>query len=75
MNLSKMGMNVKKNISGALNTLLGIVTNSTNGRSKLQKEIKPAENVHSERELTRIVLEAEVKKDQATMIIHNAQNC
>ena len=75
MNLNKIGMNVKKNINGALSTLLGIITNSENKHLRLHREVKLTEKIYFERELDRILLETEAKKNQAAITIRDAQNC
>jgi len=65
MNMNKIGMNVKKNVNGALHTLFGVITNSKVERSKLHNDAGQVENVNFEREVEKPVLEADVLKAQA----------
>ena len=75
MNLNKMGMQVKKNMDVALNTLLRIMTNLKPERSKLLNGTKLTENSYFEKESERILLETEVKKSQAIALVHGLQEC
>lgn len=68
-------MNVKKNISGALNTILGIITNSESEKSKFHTELKSTKNVYSKKELDEAFFEAEVRKSRAIALLNDIQNC
>jgi hypothetical protein len=65
MNMNKIGMNVKKNVNGALHTLFGVITNSKVEGSKLHNDAGQVGNIRFEREAEKLVLEAEVLKAQA----------
>jgi hypothetical protein len=75
MNMNKIGVNVKKNVNGALSTLLGVITKSEAERSRIHNDAGLAKNVYFEREAERIFMEAEVKKAQAFERIQGFQKC
>jgi hypothetical protein len=75
MNMNKIGMNVKKNANIALSTLLGVITKSKVERSKLHDDFGQVENVHSEREVERCLIEAEIKKAKAYKYTQYFQKC
>jgi len=65
MNTDKTGiMNAKKNIDSALSTLFRIINRPKIKESELQDDFWQDENVRFEREVNRIVMEAEMLKAQ-----------
>jgi hypothetical protein len=65
MNMNRIGMNVKKNVNGALHTLFGVITHSKVERSKLPDDVGQVENAYFEREAEKLLMETEVLKAQA----------
>jgi spore germination protein GerM len=63
----------KKSTGDALNTLLGIRPKSEKELAKLQNGVKLAEYAKNEKDLKRILLEAEAKKGQIIELINVLQ--
>ena len=73
MNMNRIGMNVKKNVNGVLHTLFGAITSSKVERSKLHNDAGQVENISFEREMERVLMEAEVLKAQAYECVQEFQ--
>jgi len=73
MNLNKIGIYVKKNLDGVLSTLRGVRKKPETELEEPPKEIRFTENVHFNKELKKILLETEAKKNQAIELTHKLQ--
>jgi hypothetical protein len=75
MKLNRIGIHIRKNIGGFLNTLFDRTTRFEQTESRLYDEVKLAGNVDLDSQAKKTLLKVELKKSQAIELIRKFQNC
>jgi outer membrane lipopolysaccharide assembly protein LptE/RlpB len=74
MKTNKTRIHVKRKTNGFLSTVFGIITKIEYVQLKLHKEVTVTETACINKQREKTLLEAEIKKSQATELIRKLQN-